>query len=435
MMKKVTVAGMGYVGIVTSVVLAHLGCEVTCLDTDSCKIDQLKKKQLPIFEPGLQTALYTYDHQLTFTNQSQEAMADAELIVIAVGTPALPNGEADLRALHTLADDIGKYATQPGLIVAVKSTVPPGTSQQLKGWIEQAQEKEFSFSVASTPEFLREGTALADAFKGDRLIIGAENKEAAQTLESLYQPLGIPIFMTDLHSAELIKYASNAFLAAKISFINEMARLVEKVGGNIADVATGMGMDQRIGSQFLQAGVGYGGSCFPKDIQALLHVANKHEVQLPMVEAAKRGNERQIDYFINKVKAVASPLAGKQVAVLGLAFKPNTDDMRNAPSISIIEAMLNEGVKVIGYDPAATVNARLIFTDRIHYATSIEEALQNSDAALILTEWPEIKDMSPRSFQQLLKSPLVIDGRNCLSATDMRAAGVQYYSIGQNERM
>ncbi|WP_338751683.1 UDP-glucose/GDP-mannose dehydrogenase family protein [Bacillus sp. FJAT-52991] len=432
-MKKVTVAGMGYVGIVTAVVLARVGCEVTCLDTDTRKINQLKKKELPIFEPGLEAALHTYYRQLSFTSDMKAAFSAAEVIVITVGTPSLPDGSADLQSLRTLASEIGKYAMMPGFITAIKSTVPPGTSKKMKEWIQQAQADKVVFSVASTPEFLREGSALEDAFYGDRIIIGAEDERTAREMQRLYEPLGRPIFTTDLNSAELIKYASNAFLASKISFINEMARLVEKVGGNIADVAIGMGMDVRIGHQFLRAGVGYGGSCFPKDIEALLHLASEHDVQLTTVEAAKRANELQIDYFINKVKALVAPLTGKQVAVMGLSFKPNTDDMRRAPSIAVIEAMLQEGANVIGYDPAAEANAHLIFQDRIAYVTSVEEALQNSDVAVILTEWDEIKNVPPQQFFQLLNQPIVIDGRNCLSADDMWATGVQYYSIGKKE--
>ncbi|PAQ13849.1 UDP-glucose 6-dehydrogenase [Bacillaceae bacterium SAOS 7] len=430
-MKKVTVVGMGYVGIVTAIVLAHVGCEVICLDTDTSKIKQLKKKQLPIFEPGLEAALHTYGDKLSFTSDPQRALTAAEMIVITVGTPSLPNGNADLESLRTLASEIGKYAAHPDFIAAIKSTVPPGTSQKMKAWIQQAQTAQVAFSIASTPEFLREGSALHDAFNGDRIIIGAEDERTADAIKRLYEPLDRPLFTTDLNSAELIKYASNAFLASKISFINEMARLVEKVGGNIEDVATGMGMDDRIGHQFLQAGVGYGGSCFPKDITALLHLASEHDVQLTTVEAAKRANELQMDYFINKVKTVMSPLTGKQVAVLGLSFKPNTDDMRKAPSITVIEAMLEEKATVIGYDPAAAVNARLIFQDRIAYATSIEEALQGSDVALILTEWTDIKKVSPQQFHQLLNDPIVIDGRNCFSMGEMKATGVQYYPIGK----
>ncbi|OZI13560.1 UDP-glucose 6-dehydrogenase [Bacillaceae bacterium SAS-127] len=430
-MKKVTVAGMGYVGIVTAIVLAHVGCEVICLDTDSSKIKRLQKKQLPIFEPDLEAALHTYEDKLSFTSDPHRALAAAEMIVITVGTPSLPNGNADLESLRTLASEIGKYAAHPDFITAIKSTVPPGTSQQMKAWIQQAQTAQVAFSIASTPEFLREGSALHDAFHGDRIIIGAEDERTADAIKRLYEPLGRPLFATDLNSAELIKYASNAFLASKISFINEMARLAEKIGGNIEDVATGMGMDARIGRQFLQAGVGYGGSCFPKDIEALLHLASEHDVQLTTVEAAKRANELQMNYFINKVKTVMSPLAGKQVAMLGLSFKPNTDDMRKAPSIAVIEAMLEEKATVIGYDPAAAANARLIFQDRITYATSIEEALKGSDVALILTEWAEIKNVSPQQFHRLLNDPIVIDGRNCFSVGDMKAKGVQYYPIGK----
>ncbi|WP_456277564.1 UDP-glucose dehydrogenase family protein [Bacillus sp. AK128] len=429
---NITVTGTGYVGLVTGVCLAHIGHTVTCLDIDEEKVEKMNAGISPIYEPGLDELIQQNINQgrLQFTTDKQMAYSGADVIYIAVGTPEHTDGSANLDYIKNAANQIATYI-QKDTVVVTKSTVPVGTNAWIKTLIDQKKSPELHVEVVSNPEFLREGSAIHDTFHGDRIVIGADSEAAAAIIEEINQPFGIQIIKTDLHSAEMIKYASNAFLATKISFINEIANICEKVGANIEDVAKGVGQDQRIGPQFLQAGIGYGGSCFPKDTKALIQIAGNVEHKFELLESVIKVNNQQQVLLVTKAKEYQGSLRGKKAALLGLAFKPNTDDVREAASLEICKQLLNEGVEITAYDPVATNNAKRILGDKINYSASVEKALEGADIAFIVTEWPEIKNLSLSTYKEWMKSPIIFDGRNCYSTNEAKKESVVYYSVGR----
>ena len=429
---KIAVIGTGYVGLVTGVCLAEIGHQVTCIDVDHKKIAMMADGYSPIFEPDLEKLMKRnlLDGRLHFTTAHKEAMATVDVIYIAVGTPQRSDGTSDLQYIQQAARQIGT-SLQKDSIVVTKSTVPVGTNELIQKWIEQTSRSNNKVEVVSNPEFLREGSAVYDTFHGDRIVIGSENKTAAAVLEDINQPFGIPIYHTDRKSAELIKYASNAFLATKISFINEISAICEKVGANVDDVALGMGKDKRIGDQFLQAGIGYGGSCFPKDTNALVQIAGNHQHNFQLLKSVIEVNNTQQNKLIEKAKEVVGPLQGKKIALLGLAFKPNTDDMREAASIPIARSLVEEGAEVLAYDPIAISNAKGHLPKEVTFKESLIEVLTGADAALIITEWKEIKEVDLDVYVKRMTSPIVIDGRNCYSLEDAAKYPLHYISIGR----
>jgi UDPglucose 6-dehydrogenase len=430
---RIAVIGTGYVGLSTGVCLAEIGHHVTCIDTSEEKIKLLLGGESPIYEPGLEK-LITKNMEakrLQFTTSHQTGLEKAEVIIVAVGTPQQSNGEADLSYLVQAILDSAPYMEE-GSIVVIKSTVPVGTNEKVKELLEQFDQKGDSPSVVSNPEFLRQGSAVSDTLQPDRIVIGSENQNAASIIKKMYTPLNAPIVVTDARSAEMIKYASNAFLATKISFINNIGNLCEAVGANVEDVSKGMGFDQRIGAAFLQSGIGYGGSCFPKDVSALVAIAKEYSVPFSMIEETMMINNRQKQLLVQKAQNRLGSLEDKRIAVLGFAFKPETDDMREAPSITIIHSLLREGATVIGYDPVATLNAKEIFGEQIMYAASVEEALQEADAVFLVTEWKEFKQLVLSEAVSHMKEPIVFDGRNCFSEEAVRSCEeIEYYPIGK----
>lgn len=427
---NITVVGTGYVGLVTGVGLATIGHNVTCLDVDKEKVKCLQDGEVPIYEPGLAELMREQMRQgsLTFTTNVQEAYTTGEVIFIAVGTPSNPDGSANLTYITQVCADIGMYACKD-MIVVTKSTVPVGTNDYIKETIERHLRSDVVIRMASNPEFLREGSGVHDFFQGDRIVIGTADEQTANVLEDLFKPLTIPVFNTDIRSAEMIKYASNAFLATKISFINEISNICEKLQANIEDVAIGMGLDKRIGSQFLKAGIGYGGSCFPKDTDALVQIAGNVKYDFQLLKAVIEVNNKQQTSLVEKAKQTMD-LNGKKVAVLGLAFKPHTDDMREAPSLVIVNQLLTEGAYVVAYDPQAKENAKLLLPD-IQYASSVDEAISEADAVFLVTEWDEIKQYPPQQYVKLMRQPVIFDGRNCFELERIRQYAIDYYSIGR----
>ncbi|WP_077215011.1 UDP-glucose dehydrogenase family protein [Bacillus dakarensis] len=429
---KITIAGTGYVGLVTGVCLADVGHTITCFDIDERKIQELNGGKSPIYEPGLED-LITKNleaKRLHFTSEPEQAYADADCIFIAVGTPENEDGSANLSYVEQAAIMISEYIHKDTVIV-VKSTVPVGTNERIARIIKERVDPSINIEVASNPEFLREGSAIHDTFNGDRIVIGTESQETAQLLRSIYEPLNIPIVTTDIRSAEMIKYASNAFLATKISFINEIANLCEKTGANIEEVAEGMGYDKRIGNQFLRAGIGYGGSCFPKDTKALNYLAKQYDFDFRILESVINVNKYQKDKLFLKAKELFQDFTGKKVTVLGLAFKPNTDDIREAPSIDIIESLLKENAQITVFDPIAMGNVEELFHDKINYANSALEAIQEADMVFIVTEWREIKELTLAQYKESMAQPVIFDGRNCYPLHEAKELGIQYYSIGR----
>jgi UDPglucose 6-dehydrogenase len=429
---KITVAGAGNVGLVTAVCFAEAGHQVTCLDTQKEKIEMLEKGHIPFFEPGLEPLLEKNlsNGQLCFTTNPNQAYLESDIIFIAVGTPEKRDGAVDLSyiygAVYTIANTISK-----DVIVCTKSTVPVGTNDTIMQIIQKRKPRHLKVDVVSNPEFLREGSAVMDFFLGDRIVIGTDNPEAASIMEQLYLPSKIPILFTDIRSAEMIKYASNAFLATKISFVNEIANLCEKVGANIEEVSYGMGMDKRIGASYLQAGIGYGGSCFPKDTKALVQLAGNVHHPFELLESVIKVNQHQHSLLVMKAKEWVGSLKGKKAALLGLAFKPETDDIREAVSLTIIKELLEEGSIVTAYDPMAIPNAHNLIGDSIEYTTNIRQALKDADFAVIATEWDQIKHLPLDTYAAYMKEPIVFDGRNCYSLKDMERYPITYVSIGR----
>ncbi len=432
---RIVMVGSGYVGLVSGACLADFGHLVTCVDTDLSKIALLERGEIPIFEPGLAelVAKTRREGRLRFTTQLGEAVAGAEAIFIAVGTPSRRgDGYADLSYVYAAAREIGRAMTGYAVIVT-KSTVPVGTGDEVERIIRE-ERPDLDFSVASNPEFLREGAAIADFKRPDRIIVGANDERARQVLAAVYRPLHLnqgPLMFTDRRSSELTKYAANAFLATKITFINEIADLCEEVGANVQEVARGIGLDNRIGSKFLHAGPGYGGSCFPKDTLALIKTAQDHAVSLSIVEAVQRANDKRKRSMARRViAACGGSVRGKTIAILGLTFKPNTDDMRDAPSIDIVRALQDNGARIRAYDPEGMKQAREIMQD-VDFATDVDSCVTGADAMCLVTEWDMFRGLDMERIKELLAQPVVIDLRNVYSAADMRARGFHYVDVGR----
>ncbi|KAA9021648.1 UDP-glucose dehydrogenase family protein [Niallia endozanthoxylica] len=429
---RITVAGIGYVGLVTAVCLADLDHEVTCVDLNKSKIDMLQTGRSPIYEPDLEHLLeknISYG-RLFFTTNPKTAYKEADLIFITVGTPANKDGTVDLRYITVVAETIAQQITND-VIICTKSTVPVGTNEKIKQIIDNLKAGPFITTVISNPEFLREGSAVFDFFYGDRIVIGSDNPEASETMEKLYAPLHIPVIKTDIRSAEMIKYASNAFLATKISFINEIAAICEKLDANIDEVAVGIGSDKRIGNHFLRAGIGYGGSCFPKDTKALAQLAGNVQHSFELLDAVIKVNNRQQSLPIKKAKEVIPSLAGKKVSVLGLAFKPGTDDIRESASLKIMKELLQEKALITAYDPVAVPNMQKELGNNLSYTNDICEALWKSELAIISTEWEQIKQFPLSLYVKYMKDPVIIDGRNCYSMDEVKKHSIHYISIGR----
>ncbi|WP_142825949.1 UDP-glucose dehydrogenase family protein [Planococcus soli] len=428
---NISVIGTGYVGLVTGVSLSEIGHHVICIDVDEDKVTKMKKGISPIYEPGLGELMTKNinEKRLSFTTSHREGLQQAVVVYIAVGTPENKDGSADLSFVAQAAKDIAENVKHD-VIVVTKSTVPVGTNAMIKEIVQTHLSEGLQVEVVSNPEFLKEGSAIHDSFHGDRIVIGADNEQAFSIIEEINQPFRVPIFKTDIKSAEMIKYASNAFLATKISFINEISNICELLGANIENVSTGMGLDQRIGSQFLKAGIGYGGSCFPKDTKALIQIAGNVEYEFELLKGVVNVNKKQQGILIGKLNDCIPVISGKKITVLGLAFKPNTDDMRESASILITEELIKLGAEVVAYDPIAMDNAKTILSSKVQYADSIERAVDNSDAVLILTDWDEIKNVELAVFHNM-KRPLVIDGRNCFTLEAMEKNGIDYHSIGR----
>ena len=429
----IAIIGAGYVGLVTGACFAELGNTVICADNDTRKISQLKKGVLPIYEPGLEELLKANyrKNRITFTKSIAQAVKNAEIVFIAVGTPPLQNGEADLTGIEAVARTIASHINEYTLIVE-KSTVPVKTGEWVTHTIATHVRKKVKFDVASNPEFLREGSAINDFMHPDRIVIGVESKRAEEKLLALYKPLKAPMVVTDIKSAELIKHASNSFLAMKISFINSVSQICEKAGADIVEVALGMGLDKRIGASFLNAGVGYGGSCFPKDLDAFITIAQHLGADTSLLTAVKTINAQQQACIIKKVKDSLWIIKDKTVAVLGLAFKPNTDDIRNAPALTIIDALQKEGAHIRAYDPQAMPKAKTILKD-ITFAKDPYAACRGANCMIIITDWDEFKEIDFRKLKKALKRPIIIDGRNIYEPAMMKNNGFIYTGIGRRK--
>ena len=432
---NLTVIGTGYVGLVAGTCFAETGNDVVCVDIDEEKIAMLNSGKVPIYEPGLEEIVRrnAEDQRLSFTNELGSAVKKSEIIFIAVGTPQSATGHANLSYVEATARSIGK-AMNGFKIIVTKSTVPVGTADLIKGWL--SEETRQPFAVASNPEFMKEGAAVEDFMKPDRVVLGGDNPEALETLKELYEPFlrtGNPILVMDSRSAEMSKYAANAMLATKISFINEIACLCEELRADVSEVRRAISLDRRIGPHFIFPGVGYGGSCFPKDIRAMISMAGDNRA-MPLLTAVEHVNERQKGRLFDKVKNhFGDDLSRLTFAIWGLAFKPRTDDMRDAPSIVVIKALLDAGSRVQAFDPEAMEEARKIFGDRIQYTHRNYDALHGAAALLILTEWNEFRRPDFARIKSLLKQPVIFDGRNIFDPADLRKLGFTYYSIGRND--
>jgi UDPglucose 6-dehydrogenase len=430
-MKNITVIGVGYVGIVTGVCFADLGNRVTCLDINEEKIENLKNGIMPIYEPGLEELVErnVAADRLTFTMSYAEALQDAEFAFIAVGTPEGVDGEADLRYVRMAAQTVAQEMDHP-LVIVNKSTVPVGTGDWVSNIIRETRNNDVKFAVVSNPEFLREGSAISDFMYPDRVVLGSLDLDAAEKVAQLYLPLRTTIMITDLRTAEMIKYASNAFLATRISFINEIANICEALGADVKEVATGMGYDTRIGPHFLDAGVGYGGSCFPKDVKALAFMADSKGRHPQLLHAVMEINQFQREAALLKLEQALGDLDAKTIGLLGLSFKPNTDDMRESPSISIAKMAMARGARVRGYDPVAMkVAARVI--PEIELMKNAYEVADGCDALVIVTDWNEFKHLDMIRIQELMNQPVIVDGRNIYDPQMMKAMGFDYQGVGR----
>ena len=431
-MKTICVIGAGYVGLVTGTCFADLGNRVTCVDINEEKIATLNGGRMPIYEPGLEEMLQrnVKAGRLFFTTSYPEGLQDAEFVFIAVGTPSGVDGEADLQYVRMAAESIAEHLDHP-LIIINKSTVPVGTGDWVADIIRRKRPDGLDFAVVSNPEFLREGAAIGDFLGPDRVVLGSLDHEAAEKVAQLHLPLRAPIVVTDLRTAEMIKYASNAFLATRISFINEIASICEELGADIKEVAAGMGYDKRIGHQFLDAGVGYGGSCFPKDVKALEYMASIHGCHPQLLRAVMEINRDQRRQVIQKLRSLlGGSLQDKVIGLLGLAFKPNTDDMREAPSIEIVHLLQHEGVQVKAYDPVAMENARRVLPD-VTLCSDPYELAQGCDAIVVITEWNEFKHLDMARIKPLMRQPVLIDGRNIYDPEAVQELGFVYRGMGR----
>lgn len=435
---KIAVIGTGYVGLVTGTCFSAVGVDVNCVDIDQKKIDNLKKGILPIYEPGLEEMVLknAEKKRLHFSTSLKESIQNAEVVFIAVGTPPDEDGSADLKYVLGVASSIGEHMTHP-LVVVTKSTVPVGTSIKVKKAVQDALDKrgaKIDFYVASNPEFLKEGAAIEDFMKPDRIVVGTDRTEAEEIMRKLYKPFllnGHPIIFMDIPSAEMTKYAANAMLATKISFMNDVANLCEIMGADVNMVRKGIGSDGRIGPKFIYPGVGYGGSCFPKDVKALIKTAKENKYTMRILNAVEEVNDAQKEVLFNKVRThYNNDLKGKTFALWGLSFKPKTDDMREAPSLVIIEKLLKAGASVVAYDPVAMHEAKRILGDSISYTTDMYDTLNKADALLIVTEWPEFRVPDFEEVGKRLNKKVVFDGRNIFDIADMKKMGYDYYCIG-----
>lgn len=431
-MNNISIIGTGHVGLVTGVTLAEIGHQVKCYDINEQIISSLNAGIAHFYEPELDELLIKNlnEGKLSFTNLPKEALTDAEVIYITVGTSD-QNGNVSLYHIESASKVIAENITKNEIIVVTKSTVPVGTNKYIKQLIHDYLKAEVKINMISNPEFLREGSAVYDTFSGDRIVIGAECEKAASIIEDINKPFHIPIIKTDIESAEMIKFSSNAFLATKISFINEIANLCEKLGANIEEVAHGMGLDLRIGSQFLNAGIGFGGSCLPKDTNNLIKIANEVCQSLDILKSVMKVNTQQKNVFINKVKKRVGNLKDKKIAILGTAFKPNTSDVRESIAIKIIEDLILEESIVIAFDPFALEETYAIYGDKIKYSNSIEEAIKESDIVLITTDWDEIKNFPIQKYEKLMSNSIIFDGKNCYSLEAFSGFSIEYYSIGR----
>ena len=436
---KISIVGTGYVGLVTGTCFAETGVTVHCVDIDEDKINKLNKGIVPIYEPGLDKMIErnTKKERLFFTTQIKESLPEAEAIFIAVGTPPDEDGSADLQYVVGVAREIGKYMNQY-MVVVTKSTVPIGTSLKVKAAVQEELDKrgvDIPFDVASNPEFLKEGDAIDDFLKPDRIVIGVESERAEKIMRKLYKPFLLnnhPIIFMDVPSAELTKYAANSMLATRISFMNEIAHLCEVVGADINMVRKGIGSDSRIGHKFLYAGTGYGGSCFPKDVKALIKTADQNNVSLEILKSVEDVNEAQKSVLVNKLmKYYDNNISGKTITLWGLSFKPNTDDMREAPALVIIKKLLAAGAKVKAYDPVAMEETKRRIGDIIEYTNDPHEALIDSDALFLVTEWHEFRIINYNVFNKLMKAKVIFDGRNIYDPKEVKEHGFDYFGIGR----
>ncbi len=431
-MHNIAVIGAGYVGLVTGTCFSDLGNQVRVLDVDKQKVETLQAGSLPIYEPGLKEMVTRNVNagRLSFTDDHAAAVADAEFVFIAVGTPEGVDGDADLQYVQSAAEAVARHMRHP-LIIVNKSTVPVGTGDWVADIVRANQPEPIDFAVVSNPEFLREGAAIADFMSPDRVVLGSLNREAADQVARLYLSLRTPIIVTDLRTAEMIKYASNAFLATRISFINEIANICEHLGANIREVAIGMGYDKRIGHHFLDAGIGYGGSCFPKDVKALARMASTHGTHPQLLKSVMDINQYQRLQIVIKLREVlGSHLRGKAIGLLGLAFKPNTDDIREAPALEIGRLLLNQGAHVKGYDPVATRSAGEALPG-LQLARDPYDLVADSHALIVCTEWNEFKHLDMVRIHDLMKQPFIVDGRNLYDPDEMRRMGFTYWGVGQ----
>ena len=423
--------GTGYVGLVTGTCLAEIGHHVICVDNNAEKIAGLKKKKIPIYEPGLEPLVLKNikAKRLTFTTSIKEGVKKSDFIFIGVSTPPKANGQADLSFVAQVAREVA-HVMDAYKVIVDKSTVPVRTAEKVKESIKRYNIKKIDFDIVSNPEFLREGSAVDDFMHPDRIVIGVESKRAEKMMQELYAPIKAPLIITNVKSAEIIKHASNSFLALKISFANALANICELAGADIHEVVEGMGHDKRINKAFLNAGVGYGGSCFPKDVSAFIKISQDLGYEFKLLKEVEKINELQKEKFISKIEETLWTLKDKTIGVLGLAFKPNTDDMRNAPSIDIIHHLEKEGARVKAYDPVAMDNAKAIM-NHVHFEKNIYDVAKGSDALIIVTEWDEFKKMDLKRIRKLLTHPIVIDGRNIFDPEKMDSEGFVYKSIGR----
>lgn len=454
---KVFVVGTGYVGLTTSVAMAYLGHQVVCMDVDQHKIDLLNNGKLPIYEPKLAELLELSKPNIRFTHEEDtDAIRDAEVVFISVGTPSMKDGSPDLHYVKQAAEMIGRNLGDHFTVVVNKSTVPIGSGNWVGALLRDAFEHangyrpNGTFAVASNPEFLRQGSALYDTLYPDRVVVGAEDNRAIGVMTDLYRPIlnqdfpapdflsrpeglgAVPLLTSDLASAELIKYAANAFLALKISYVNEIGQLASKVGADINQIARGIGLDSRIGPRFLQAGIGWGGSCFGKDTAALVSTADEYGLKMPIVQAARDVNYQQRTWVVDRLQAELKILKGRTVALLGFAFKPNTDDLRDAPSIDISRNLIQRGVKVVAHDPVALENARRLYGDLgVHFNDDVIATVKEADAVVLVTEWPEYRKLPWQEIRKLVCNPLILDGRNFLPRAELEEMGFHYVGVGR----
>lgn len=427
---NIAIIGTGYVGLVTGTCFAELGNSVICVDSNEEKISDLKKGIIPIYEPGLEELVKKNckRKRLFFTTGIKEAVIKSKIIFIAVGTPSKSNGDADLRYIEEVSRSIARYMNNYKVVVE-KSTVPVETNTWVK-YIMRLNNHKIDFDVASNPEFLKEGSAIDDFMHPDRIVLGVESEKAKKLLVKLYEPLGAPIVVTNIQSAEIIKHASNSFLATKISFINAVANICEKVGADVEKIAEGMGLDRRIGQSFLKAGIGYGGSCFPKDVRAFIRISEKLGCGFKLLKEVERINEGQRKLLFNKIEQALWILNRKTIGILGIAFKPNTDDIRSAPAINIIKMLQGEGANVKAYDPKAMDHARGILP-HVNFCKNPYEVARGSDALVIITEWNEFKKLNLNKIKKLLNHPIIIDGRNMFEPKKMNQMGFKYLNVGR----